>query len=217
MDRDKAGTGYLALPDGGHGPGVLVLHSWWGLTPSFRATCDRLAAAGFVALAPDLFVGEVATSVEEAESRLAVASPDEIAHLTRSSLHTLRSIDRTPDGPVGAVGYSLGASMALWLAARVHDDIAAIVTFYGSQEVDFAEATSAFQLHFAEHDVYVSHDQRVLLEAELRLLEKPVEGFDYPDTSHWFAEDDRPEFDPAAAALAWERTLSFLQKHLGHL
>ncbi len=104
--------------------------------------------------------------------------------------------------------------MALWLAARVHDDIAAVVTYYGSQEVDFAEATSAFQLHFAEHDAYVSHDQRVLLEAELRLLDKPVEAFDYPGTSHWFAEEDRPDYDPAAAALAWERALPFLGLHL---
>jgi carboxymethylenebutenolidase len=214
MDRDKAGTGYLALPDGGHGPGVLVLHSWWGLTPYFTGTCDRLAEAGFVALAPDLFAGEVAATVEQAESRLAVASPDEIAHLTRSSLHTLRTIDRTPEGPVGVVGYSLGASMGLWLAARVHDDIAAVVTFYGSQEVDFAEATSAFQMHFAEHDTYVSHDQRVLLEADLRLLEKPVEVYDYPGTSHWFAEEDRPEFDPAASELAWDRALAFLRLHL---
>ncbi|MGE3622046.1 MAG: dienelactone hydrolase family protein [Acidimicrobiia bacterium] len=214
MDRDRAGTGYLALPEAGHGPGELVLHTWWGLTSAYTEICDRLAEDGFVALAPDLFAGEVLDDVVAAQTRLAEASADEIAHLTRSSLQTLRTLDRTPDGPVGVMGYSLGASMALWLAARVPAAVAATIAFYGSQDIDFSEATCAFQAHFADDDPFVSQDQRVLLEADLRLLDKQVEAFDYPGTTHWFAEPDRPEFDPAASELAWERAVSFLRDRL---
>jgi carboxymethylenebutenolidase len=213
MDRDRAGTGYLALPDSGHGPGVLVLHSWWGLNQTFVDACDRLAAAGFVALAPDYF-GEVVTDPAEAEARLATASADELAHLTRSSLHTLRGIDRTPDGPIGVIGFSFGASMALWLAAREAEGVAAAVAFYGSQDIDFSEATCAFQAHFAEHDDFVSDDQQVLFEADLRLLGKDLSVYRYEGTRHWFVEPDRPEFDEAAADLAWMRTIDLLRTHL---
>src|SRR5215469_9956000 len=61
-------SGYLAVPEHGSGPGVLVLHAWWGLTQPFRQVCDRLAEAGFVALAPDLYRGKTTASVEEAQA-----------------------------------------------------------------------------------------------------------------------------------------------------
>ncbi len=214
MDAQRAGTGYLALPAGDTGPGVLVLHAWWGLTDHVRGVCDQLATDGFTALAPDLFDGRAATAVDEAEQGLAGEDPDTLAHLTRSSLHTLRSLSHTPDGPVGVVGFSMGASMALWLAARVPASVAATTVYYGDQEIDMAEAQSAFLGHFAEDDPYVDDDTLALLEAELHLDELEVEFHRYPGTRHWFAEDDRPEHDPQAAALAWERTLAFLHRHL---
>src|SRR5215210_9432467 len=104
MDAQRAGTGYLALPAKPQGPGILVLHAWWGLTDQVRAVCDRLAAEGYVALAPDLFAGRVATDVAEAERGLAEADAKELAHLTRSSLQTLRDLPATEDGPVGLLG-----------------------------------------------------------------------------------------------------------------
>jgi carboxymethylenebutenolidase len=214
MDSRRAGTGYLSLPDSGSGPGVLVLHAWWGLTDVVKDVCDRLADAGFVALAPDLYGGERADQVAAAQQLLAEADADVLAHVTRSSLATLRSLDRTPDGPVGIVGFSMGASLGLWLSARVPEGVAATAVFYGSQDIDFAAARSAYLGHFADQDDYVDDDALVLLEAELRLLEKDVEFHRYPGTSHWFFEPDRPEHDPAAAALAWERTITFLRHHL---
>jgi carboxymethylenebutenolidase len=214
MDRRRAGTGYLTVPRSGSGPGVLVLHAWWGLTDVIKDVCDRLSDAGFVALAPDLYAGERADEVDAAQKLLAEADADTLAHVTRSSLATLRGIDRTPDGPVGILGFSMGASLGLWLSARVPDDVAATAVFYGSQDIDFAPARSAYLGHFAEHDDYVDDDALVLLEAELRLLDKDVEFHRYPGTSHWFFEQDRPEFDPDAAELAWERTVAFLRHHL---
>jgi carboxymethylenebutenolidase len=214
MDPKRAGTGYLALPDSGEGRGILVLHAWWGLNPFFKQVCDRLAEEGFVALAPDLLGGQVATTVEEAEAQLERANPDELAHLTRSSLSTLRSMPITPDAPVGILGCSMGASMALWLSARVPEDVAATAVFYGAQDIDFVGARSAYLGHFADTDPYVEDDSRALLEAELHLLELDTTFHDYPGTGHWFFEEDRPEHDAAAAQLAWERTLAFFRQHL---
>lgn len=214
MDSQHAGPGYLVLPESGEGPGILVLHAWWGLTPFFKDVCERLADEGFVALAPDLLAGHVATTVEDAEQHLADANPNEIAHLTRSSLHALRHLPMTPDGPVGVIGFSMGASMALWLSARVPDDVAATAVFYGAQDIDFAAARSAYLGHFAESDAYVDDDDVALLEAELRLDELDVTFHRYPGTQHWFFEQDRPEHDADASALAWARTLEFLRHHL---
>jgi carboxymethylenebutenolidase len=214
MDQQRAGTAYLALPEGDEGPGVLVLHAWWGLTPFVKGLCDRLAAEGFVALAPDLFAGALADTAEAGQALLAEANPDALVHLTRSSLVTLRSLPATPDAPVGVLGLSMGGSLALWLAARTPDDVAATVTFYGGQEIDMADATSAFLGHYAHDDPYVDDDGLALLEAELHLDGLTVEFHRYDGTTHWFFETDRPEHHPEAAALAWDRTLAFLRTHL---
>jgi len=214
MDREHAGTAYLAIPERGDGPGILVLHAWWGLNQFFKATCDRLAAEGFVALAPDLLGGQVATSIEEAEAQLAGADADGLAHLTRSSLRTLRDMPLTPDRPVGVLGFSMGASMALWLSARAPEDVIATAVFYGAQDIDFSGARSAYLGHFAETDPYVDDDSVALLEAELHLDELEVTFHRYPGTQHWFFEDDRPEHDAAAAQLAWDRTLAFFREQL---
>ena len=107
-----------------------MLHSWWGLTPFFRQVCDRLAEAGFVALAPDLFAGRTADDPTEAEALLATSDMDAMAHLVRSSLFTLRGMPATPDAPVGTLGFSMGASWALWLAGRIPDLVGATVAFY---------------------------------------------------------------------------------------
>src|SRR5215203_4914688 len=214
MPRRSAGSGYLSLPDGGSGPGVLVLHSWWGLTPFFRQVCDRLSAEGFVALAPDLFGGATADDPGEARAMLAEADMDVTLNLVRSSLYTVRGLPATPDAPIGLLGFSMGASWALLMASRIPAEVGATVVFYGSQSVDMAAATSPFLGHFAEHDELVDEDELVLLEADLKLLDKDVTFHRYPGTSHWFFEADRPAHDPPAAELAWNRTIEFLRARL---
>lgn len=193
---------------------MLVLHAWWGLTPFFKQVCDRLADEGFVALAPDLYEGRTADDPGEAKALLAETDMDAALRLVKSSLFTLRSLPATPEAPVGVLGFSMGASWALYLASRVPNLVGATVVFYGSQNIDMAPATSPFLGHFAETDELVDAEELTLLEAELRLLDKDVTFHQYPDTRHWFFESDRPAYDETAATLAWDRTVAFLHEHL---
>ncbi len=211
-----AGTAYVVAPDAGTAPGVLVLHGWWGLTPFFKGVCDRLADEGFVALAPDLHGDDrTADTPDEAESLLASTDPNRSAGLLVASLSTLRAMPATTDHPVGVVGFSMGASWGMWLSARFPDDVAAVSIFYGAQDIDFIDAKASYLGHFAEHDELVSDDERVEMEAHLKLLGRDVEFHRYPGTGHWFFEEDRAAaYSPSAATLAWERTVAFLHREL---
>lgn len=209
------GDAYLARPDGGEGPGVLVLHSWWGLTSYFRSVCDRLAEAGFVALAPDLLGGQTPTTPDDAERVLADADMNEAVHLVRKAGAAVQGLTGDLSRPIGAVGFSMGASWALWLSARAPALVGATVAYYGTQNVDFVDSQAAYQGHFAEFDALVGEDEVVELEAHLRLAGRDTEFWRYPSTSHWFVEEDRElAYQPDAASLAWERTLAFLTRHL---
>lgn len=208
-------SAYLVAPEAGSGPGVLVLHSWWGATAGFRRLADRLADEGFVALVPDLQLGARPRDPAEAEAVLAGADPNRVADLVVSSAATLRNLAITPDGPIGVVGFSMGASWALWLASRHPALVGAVSAFYGGQDLGYEHSEAVFQLHFAEHDDYVSEDEVVLTEASLLLDGHEVESHRYPGAGHWFMEEDRPEaFHAEAASLAWTRTLTFLRAAL---
>ena len=169
-----------------------------------------------MALAPDLHGdGVTAETPDEAEALLAATDPNRTANLVVASLSALRGMPATPEGRVGIIGFSMGASWALWAATRFPDDIAAVTAYYGSQDIDFAPARAAFQGHFAEIDEFMSDDDVNYLEAQLRLNGHDTDFHRYPGTGHWFAEEDRPAaHDPAAAEQAWERTIAFLHQQL---
>jgi carboxymethylenebutenolidase len=206
-------TGYFVAPPSGPGPGVLLLHSWWGLTPFFRKLADRLADEGFSVLAPDLNFGSVFADRAEAEAHLGDASPDRLARITLNSAKLLQSRSVDPGRPVAAVGFSMGASLALWASVRLPNTIGAVVAFYGSQAIDFAGSRAAYQLHLADHDDLVTDDDAAFLEATIGLEGLAVEVHRYPGTTHWFFEEDRSgHYQPEAARLAWERMLAFLAR-----
>jgi len=212
-------SGYLVVPEGlaaeRAAPAVLLLHSWWGLSPFFKRAADRLADAGFVTLVPDLHLGNRAETPDEAESLLAEMDPNVVADLVVSSASVLRGMPVTFDAPIGVVGFSMGASWGLWLAARQPELVGAVSAWYGNQAIDLVDARAAFQLHVAEHDELVAEDEYAFLEAALRMDGHDVEAHRYPGTTHWFAEDDRvPAYDEGAAELAWERTVAFLSRTL---
>jgi carboxymethylenebutenolidase len=200
---------YVVTPPSGTGRGVLVLHAWWGLTAAVKARCDALADAGFTALAPDL-LGATATSLDEAERLLGERDANQLAMGVLSTLRALREMPATPDEPIAILGHGMGGSLALWASEREPDSVRAVVSYYGSQGIDFVDTRAAYLIHLAEHDDLVDPDELAMMEATMHLAEASVEVVTYPGTSHGFADEDSGVADPAASARAWDRTLSFL-------
>ncbi|MHB1138808.1 MAG: dienelactone hydrolase family protein [Microthrixaceae bacterium] len=210
----RAGDAYLVVPDDGEGHGVLVLHSWWGLTRGVKDLVESLADAGYTALAPDLSGGVVPVDAEQARALLAESDPNATASLIMSAVVALRAHSRDPQAPVAVIGFSMGASWALWLATRLPEDVDAVVAYYGSQNIDFDDLAAPVLGHFAESDPLVSEDDLTEMHARLLLSEKHLELHRYEGTGHWFAEPDAGEHhDAGSAALAWQRTLDFLAEH----
>lgn len=210
--------GYLAIPPTGKGPGVLVLHAWWGLNDFFRGFCDQLAQEGFVVLAPDLYAGKVVRTIEEAEQ---FNSQWDEEHAAPPII--LPAVDKLSKHPsvtshgLGVIGFSLGGYWSLWLAQKMPELFRAVVLFYGTNGGggDFQQSRAAFLGHFAEKDPYETTDTIQELEKNLKGANRPVTFYTYPDTSHWFFEKDRPEaYRTQAAQLAWERTVKFLNDTL---
>ena len=160
-------------------------------------------------LAPDLFDGVQPVTEAEGEAVLADQSPDELSGLVMSSAHTLRVASIDSSRPIGVVGFSMGASLGLWLSARLTRDVGAVVAFYGAQSIDFDEATAIYQGHFAEHDHMVSEEDRVVTESFIRLGGRDTEFHVYEGAKHWFFEEGE-NHDSDAAELAWERMVEFL-------
>jgi carboxymethylenebutenolidase len=206
----------MATPEGGNGPALLLIHAWWGLNPFITGLADRLAEAGFLVLAPDLYRGQVARTIEEAEQMRAEMSNGSVtkSDLLAGALDYLRR--SAPKGSkMGVVGFSMGASWAMWLAANRPDDVSAAVLFYGARQIDAARGTAAFQGHFASTDSYVKPIAVRNMEQALRDAGRDIEFFVYPDTGHWFFEDDRSDaYNKDAAEQAWERMIVFLHDRL---
>ncbi len=209
-----SGAAYLVHPDGGPGPGVLVLHSWWGLTDGVKDLVERLADAGYTALAPDLCAGELSADGEAAAILLAESDPNVTAALVLDSTVALRANSVVPQAPIAVVGFSMGASWALWLATRQPESVDAVVAYYGAQNIDFDDLAAPVLGHFAERDTLVTDDDLNEMHARLLLSEKSFQLHRYPGTTHWFAEPGVSEFhDADAAEQAWQRTLAFLSEH----
>jgi carboxymethylenebutenolidase len=206
---------YLAVPSIGKGPGVLVLHAWWGLNDFFRDLCDRLAQEGFVALAPDLFSGKIARTVAEAEQHLSEFNEEqEVPPIVLSGVEDLRNHPAVAGNGLAVIGFSLGAYWALWLAQQKPDWIQTVTLFYGTNGGggDFQQSKAAFLGHFAEADPYETVEVVQALEKNLRGANRPTTFYTYPGIGHWFFEKDRPDsYNPAVASLAWDRTLAFLK------
>ena len=146
-------AGYLALSERGHGPGVLVLHAWWGLTPFFEDVCERLAAEGFVAFAPDRYGGPTAATIEEAEA-FQRQQEDWVRTeaVLRASVEFLGAHEAVVGEGLGALGFSAGAAWALLLSLREPDLMRAVVAFYGTWQMDYSGARAAYLGHYAEVD-----------------------------------------------------------------
>ncbi len=212
--QDGQLDGYLAIPPAGKGSGVLVLHAWWGLNATMRAFCTRLAEFGFVAFAPDLYHGKVAGNIADAEilGKALDANHLQAKAETADAAMFLNERAEKSDRGLAVIGFSLGASYALDLSNAAPEYIRSVVVFYGTWVDDLANSHAAYLGHFAENDPYEPLSSVDNLEAYLKRIGRPATFYRYSGTAHWFFEPDRPEYNPAAATLAWERTLAFLKR-----
>ena len=203
--------GYLASPGQSNAPGVLVLHAWWGLNPIFKQVCDQLAAEGFAAFAPDLNSGRIAKTVDEAKQIMDELPENEKYVLAVASLDFLRSRSEVQKEAVSLIGFSMGAAYSLLMADGHPQDIRKVVLFYGSAGPDSPKIKAELLGHFAEVDEWEPAADIRKLENDMRSAGLNPAFHFYPNTGHWFFEEDRPEFNAEAAGLAWTRTLAFLR------
>lgn len=204
---------YFVAPPTGRGRGVLLLSAWWGLTRNVRRRADDFSQEGYVVLAPDLALGNRPRTEEEAEKMLGEADPNRLASLVISSARLLA--EKSEPGRIGVVGYGMGGSLGLWLSVRHPDLVAAAVSFYGSQVIDFAGAAADYQIHLAESDRFISDDEAAFMEATMGLEALEVTIHTYPGTEHGFADPESPAYDDEAASLAVARAREFLKERLG--
>jgi carboxymethylenebutenolidase len=208
--NDKTANAYLAAPEKG-GPGVLVLHAWWGLKPFFKKICDQLAEQGFTALAPDLYQGRLAKTVEEAKALLDQRDNELMGDTVKAAKNYLVSLNTGK--PIGVLGFSMGASWAL-IVASDEPDVSAAVLFYGSGGADFTTVQAKVLGHYAEVDEWEPLDDIKAMEKDMKAAGVDVTFYFYPNVGHWFVEEDRPEYDSESAKLAWDRTFEFLHRSL---
>ncbi len=205
--------GFLAVPPIGKGRGVLVLHAWWGLNDTIKAFCTRLAESGFVAFAPDLYHGKVADNIADAEALGGALDSNFLqakAEIAEATMFLSERVGQAGHN-LAVIAFSLGVYYALDLAAADPEHIRSVVIFYGTGDGDYSNSRAAYLGHFAENDEFEPQSNVDNLEESLRRAGRPVTFHRYPGTGHWFFEPDRSEaYNPAAASLAWDRTLSFL-------
>jgi len=205
-------AGYLALPSQPDAPGVLVLHAWWGLNPIFKKLCDRLAAEGFAAFAPDLNSGKVAKTIDEAKQVMEELDGQRKYDVVTAVPAFFRDQSGVRKEPFSIIGFSMGAAWSLVLAGERPEDIRKIVMFYGAGEADYTKLKADVLGHFAEKDEWEDEKYIHAMQNDIQAAGLKTEFHFYPNTSHWFFEDDRPEFNTEAAELAWTRMLEFLRR-----
>ncbi len=215
-------SGYLALPAGRRGPGVIVVQEWWGLDSGIKEMADRLAAEGFIALAPDLYHGDLAghTEMDKAGELMQSLPPDRAARDMSAAVDYLADHDATSNDGIGVMGFCMGGMLTFLLAAQRPDRIVAAVPFYGfpqgDAEPNYRDIEAAIQGHMAEHDDFFPPDAAKALEGKLKELGKDVTLTVHPGSGHAFmaphnalGTQDQQLYDQI-----WPQVVEFLHTHL---
>ncbi len=210
-------SGYLAIPQKGNGPGVIVIQEWWGLVDHIKNVCDRFAGEGYVALAPDLYHGETTKSPDEAGKLMMALRIDEAEKDLRGAIQYLLDHQATTGEKVGTIGFCMGGALSLYAASK-NSQVGACVVFYGihpNVRPDLGNLQAAVLGIYAERDGFVPTESVRELERQLKGLGKSVEVHIYPDTDHAFFNDQRADvYNAKAAEDAWRRTIEFFANHL---
>lgn len=209
--------GVIALPESGSGPAVLVIQEWWGLVPHIVEVADRLASAGFVALAVDHYRGAETSEPDEAQKLMLGLSIEQVGADLAAAADYLLGRDEVEGDRVRVVGFCMGGGLAL-LAPTVSESICCVSAFYPAipwpqYAPDWSRyAGKSAAVHKALSDE-ASNGPRIAEYAdEIRNHGGTVEVYDYPESVHAFFNDARPEvYQPANAALAWQRTLDMFR------
>jgi carboxymethylenebutenolidase len=212
----RTADGYLAIPDQ-PGPGLIVIQEWWGLVDHIKDLVNRFAAEGFVALAPDLFHGDMTKSPDQAGKLLMALNIEEAGRDLRGAARHLLKMQEVQPNKVGVLGFCMGGQLALYAAAEFPDEISAAVDFYGihpNVSISPEKLKVPVLAHFAKRDKSVPETQARAFVEELKSAGKSIDAYFY-DADHAFFNDTRPEvYNPDAADLAWTRSLAFLRIHL---
>lgn len=220
---DLDARGYLAVPDSGSGPGLIVIQEWWGLDDGIKGMADRLASAGFVALAPDLYHGELAghTEMDKAGELMSSLPPDRAANDMSGAVDHLAEHPATTRDALGVVGFCMGGMLSFVLATARPDRIKAAVPFYGfptgDAAPDFSKIEAVIRGHMAETDGFFPPEAARELEAELQSLGKDATLTVHPGTGHAFMSphDALGSYDEELAEKIWPEVTAFLHEQLG--
>jgi carboxymethylenebutenolidase len=211
--------GYLAEPESGGGPGVIVLQEWWGVEQHIKDVCDRFAAEGFLALAPDLYRGETTDQPDEAQQKMMAMSMDQSEKDMRGAVDHLASHAGFQGEGVGSVGFCLGGGLSVW-AATVNPKVKAVVTYYYVMphgKPDFSKIDAPVLGHFGTGDDFISVDDAKALEKELQDAGVDAKFEFYEGAGHAFFGDHNRlgTYDGGHAKESWRKTVDFLRQHLG--
>jgi carboxymethylenebutenolidase len=211
--------GYLAVPESGRGPGVVVIQEWWGLTSHIADVSNRLAAEGFVALAPDLYGGTTTHDAGEAGKLMQELPVDSAARDLGGAVDYLLGHEAVTSSKVGAVGFCMGGGFVLVLAAQQGDKIGAAVPFYGVLGEDypsFANLSAPLLGHFGEQDEMADPDSVRKLAERIGSESGRRPDFRIYPAGHAFFNDENliGTYDPEQAKKAWQATLEFLRANL---
>lgn len=216
-------SGYLALPDSGRGPGVIVVQEWWGLDWGIKAMADKLAGDGFVALVPDLFHGELAAhdEMDKAAELMSSMPIDRAGRDMSGAIDYLADHEATSGDSIGVMGFCMGGMLTFVLASLRPDKVKAAVPFYGFPPLeggpaDFSRITAAIQGHMAENDDFFGPDAAKALEAHLRDLGLDATLTVHPGAGHAFMapHDALGNYDEALAERIWPQATAFLHEKL---
>jgi len=210
-------SGEIVLPEGSaKAPAVVLIQEWWGLNEHIRSLLDRLAKAGFVALAPDLYHGKVTADADEAMKLMTELDGERSVDEIQGAVAFLAAHERC-SGKVGVMGFCLGGAFSFRAATRI-PELAAVVPFYGVPDptkADYTKVRAPICAHFAARDEWAKPERAQAIKEQLEARGQPMELHIY-DADHAFVNDTRPDvYKPDAAKLAWDRSMAFLHQHLG--
>jgi carboxymethylenebutenolidase len=208
--------GEIAEPSGSGKTGaVVLLQEWWGINDHVRSLVDRLAAEGFVVVAPDLYHGKIAKDAGEAGKLMTELDKARAVQEIGAAVQYLREHPRS-SGKIGVTGFCMGGALTFSSAARI-PGLAAAVAFYGlpGDGIDWSSVTAPLQAHFARKDQWATVDGAEKIKKAIEAAGKTTMELHTYDTDHAFVNDTRPEvYDEKSAELAWSRMVDFFKKHL---